>query len=264
MRWSTCALCPRLCRNACPVATGTGREAATPAVIAGAVLEYQRGRMSEQDVITHIALCTDCGGCQDHCHLHQPLPEALRELRGVLMARPPVEPLRRVEGGARIVAIEADERPFAAALAEVLGQPVARLVTRDGLGVAAIEHTGFDTHLAGLRERLADREVVITHGGVAEVLQAAEIPFVWLRDRVRDLPGGHRSCRQGQATPAACCGAAGPLRRTDPDGARRVGRFWLQRADDWGVQDSRCREHLNACGGQVSDPLDALLARVGA
>lgn len=263
MRWSTCALCPRLCRSACPVATGTGREAATPGVIAAAVFEYRRGGLSREDVIEHLALCTDCGGCQDHCHLHQPLPEAMRELRGELFDRPAVLPIGRIEGASRTVAIESDERPLARALEEVLGEPVARLTTRDRLGVAAIEHPSFTPHLEGLATVLHDRAPVVIDGGVAQVLEAAGVPFRWLRDVVRDLPGGHASCRQGGSGPLRCCGGAGPLVHHRPDDARRVGLLWLQRAEDWVVRDACCREHLRSCGGQVTDPLDALLERLG-
>lgn len=263
MRWSTCALCPRLCRSACPVATGTGREAATPAIIAAAVFDYQRGRMSREDVVEHLSLCTDCGGCQEHCHLHMPLPQALRELRGELLDRPAVRPLGRVEGKARMVAVESDERPLARALEEVLGHPVARLKTRDHLGVAAIEHPSVERHLDSLKQLLRDRDPVVIDGGVAQVLEAAGLRFRWLRDVVRDLPGGHRSCRQGSEGPLRCCGGAGPLVDHHPEDARRVGRLWLERADDWTVRDARCRAHLRTCGGDVSDPLDALMERVG-
>jgi ferredoxin len=47
-RFGTCSLCPRLCRHACPVATGSAREAAVPALIAGVLLAWERSR-SDRD-----------------------------------------------------------------------------------------------------------------------------------------------------------------------------------------------------------------------
>jgi ferredoxin len=261
--WSTCALCPRLCRSACPVATGTGREAAVPAMIAAAMLEIERGTLDPSLAREVLTLCTDCGACQDHCHLHRPLPAALREARAELVPRPAVEPLHPIEGTGALIAVESDDRPFAAALQRELGEPVRRWRTSDHLGVDALHHGGADERSARLRSHVGALRVVVVSGGVAEALTAAGVGFSWLHEVVRDLPGGEGSCRLGGDRPLACCGAAGPLRHHHPDDAVRVGALWLQRSEEWVVRDARCRSHLRGCGGSVEDPLDALIRRQG-
>lgn len=252
-------MCPRLCRSACPVALGSGREAAVPAVMASILLRVERGEVDPSLAIEVATLCTDCGGCQEHCHIDRDLPAALRAWRG-RQPMPAIDPLLPITGKGRIVVVEADERRWAAAFSELVGEPVRTLRTRDGLGVAAVEHEGFRPRLDRLRSALDGLEVVVSSGGVAEVLAAADVPFVWLRDRVPQLPGGAGSCRRPGRRPIACCGAAGPLSRHHPEDAKRVGRLWLDRAHDWMVEDARCRNHLRGCGAEVVDPVDALLA----
>lgn len=258
--WDTCALCPRLCRPACPVASGSQREAAVPAVIAGVMFDWIRDRADLTMVATSATLCTDCGACQAHCHLDRPLPEALRHARAEILPCPPFETLRPIEGRGQTVAIEADDRALAAALAHRLGEPVRRWPTGDRLGVAAIEHPEFARRLDEIRAALAGSDVVIVDGGIAEVLVKAKIAFRWLHEVLPDLATGCGSCRTpGADKPAACCGAAGPLPRHHPDDAARVGRFWLSRTDERRVIDARCRGHLRASDPSVTDPLDRLL-----
>src|SRR5690606_20430343 len=130
----TCALCPRLCRHACPVAEGTRREAAVPALLAETLLAWRRGRVSDEVAREAATLCVDCGACQRACHLHRPLPGLLREARTALLPEPAVAPLGHVEGDGELVAVESDERRWAEALAARLGRPIARLRTDDFLG----------------------------------------------------------------------------------------------------------------------------------
>ena len=51
----TCALRPRLCRPACPVATGSFREAATPTALARVVLGWTREQL-EKDFPRKLAI----------------------------------------------------------------------------------------------------------------------------------------------------------------------------------------------------------------
>lgn len=263
---STCALCPRLCRPSCPVATGTAREAAVPAVIAGALREWQAGRLPDAVAAEAATLCTDCGACRGHCHLDRPLPEILRAARDALadvLGRGEPEPLAAIEGDGEWIAVEADDRPLAAAVAQAVGRPVARWRTGDRLGSPVLENMrGRDAFLAAIRAAAGGRGIVLVDGGVADVLRAAGVPFTWLQDLVPGLTAGDGSCAAGGARPLACCGAAGPLARHHPDDALRVAAAWLDRSDSWEVADARCRCHLRAAGGaDVVDPLDQLLAR---
>lgn len=259
--FDTCALCPRLCRPACPVATATHREAAVPAVIAARLLEWARGQADPEVARAAATLCTDCGACQSFCHIDRPLPEALRRARASLVTAPAPEPLRPIEGEGRLVAVEADARPFAAALARRLGEPVRRWPTGDRLGVAAVEHEGFTAHGEALRARAEAAEIVVADGGVAHALTAAGARFRWLHEAVPSVAAGAGSCRAGGgARPLACCGASGPLAAHHPDAAARLARTFAARLDGDAVIDARCGEHLRAAGAAVRDALDRLLA----
>lgn len=259
--WSTCALCPRLCRPACPVTTGSRREAAVPAVIAAAILEWERGDLSAELAAQAATLCTDCGACQDWCLIDRPLPRLLREVRPRLLPEPLIEPLRPIEGEGSRVAVEADDRAFARALSRRLDAPVRRWVTRDHLGVAAVEHPSWPARARALRAHVGEAEVVVADGGSARALEAAGVPFRWLHEVVPGLPGGVGSCAvAGEPRPLRCCGAGGPLPRHHPEDARRVGRAWLDRTRSRTLLDARCRAHLRASGGDVVDLLDVLLS----
>ena len=259
LRLDTCALCPRLCRPACPVASGSAREAAVPAVIAGVLLDWQRGTGDADQAAKAATLCVDCGACQAHCHLDRPLPAALRVARSELVPMPPYEALRPIEGRGRIVAIEADERPLAKALSRRLAEPIRRWPTSDRLGVAAIDYAAFDNRLAEVRTTLADCEVVIVDGALAEVLKRAGVAFRWLHEVVPDLAASCGSCKTAGPKPAACCGAAGPLALHHPEDAVRVGKHWLARTEQRRVNDARCRNHLVGLDASVRDTLDTLL-----
>lgn len=262
-RWSTCALCPRLCRTACPVATGAAREAAVPSFLAIVLGEWERDRVDDATALEAATLCTDCGACQDRCHIDRPLPDLLREVRSSLVPTPRLDPLSEIEGDADWIAIEADDRPLATALEHHLGRPVARWTTTDRLGVAAIEHPIWKRRVERLRAVVGTRHIVVADGGVAQALSSAGIGFQWLHEVDRTLTRGTGSCSAGGDRPLACCGGAGPLPVHHPEDAVRVGQLWLERSDEWKVVDARCRDHLRGCGGEATDPLDQLLVRTG-
>ena len=192
-----CSLCPRLCRPACPVTVGTAREIATPTLLAAAALLGQRKQWPESRVAHVVTMCTDCGACMEHCHLHAPLPEALRQTRRQVVPEPPMEPLEAIEGEGRRIAIESDEREFAKVLSGRLGEPVRRWRTRDALGVAAIEHPGFEARARAIRAAVGDGDAVVIHGGVAQALTASQISFRWLHELVAEAPEGLGSCQVG-------------------------------------------------------------------
>jgi len=92
-RTQICALCPRLCRHVCPVAVGTGREAATPTAIMTTLLRWTRGEVDPDLAGQAAALCTDCGACEDACLVNQPVTDILRKARATLLPPAPVDPL---------------------------------------------------------------------------------------------------------------------------------------------------------------------------
>ncbi len=256
-----CSLCPRLCRTACPVATGAAREAAVPAQIAGAVRAWQQGRLDEASVRDAITSCVDCGACQDLCHLHVPLPEALSELRRALGTAPSPPALVRPEEGAVLVAIgdgeEAIADDYVAAVGDFLGVAVGRWSVPASLGAGSLEHPGVEGHLAAVRNLVGRRRVVTAHRGVAEVLRAAGVSceLLWTLVGIDPPP----SCGD-EGLPIACCGGKEPFVDQHPGDARRMAAHWaLREGPDKGL-DVRCAHHLSRCGVAATSVVEAWLA----
>lgn len=258
-RLGPCVLCPRLCRTACPVATGSSREAAVPAMIAGVLHEWREGRLPASMAAEAATLCTDCGACQDLCHIHQPLPALIVAARTELLPPPSIEPLRPSTGVGDLVAVEADDRPWAAALAASLGKRVARWVTADGLGVEAVGWPMWEARAAALVARAAGKTIVVADGGSARALREAGVSVVWLHTLVPEAREGCGSCETDGPTPIACCGGAGPLAAHHPEDAGRVAAWWLERAGTAEVRDARCRAHIARSGAAPRDTVDRLL-----
>lgn len=257
--FDTCSLCPRLCRSACPVATGSGREIAAPSWIGHVLRAYRLGRVDRDEALAVATLCADCGGCADLCHLHVPLPQLLREVRAELGAGGVLGPLAAIEGSAAVIVVETDDRPLAAALAARSGREVSRWPAPDRLGVDGIESPGWSERAAALRERVGPREVVVADGGAAAALGAAGIAYRWAWDWLGVPAPPVGSCATGGDRPLRCCGAAGPLARFHPDDAARVARMFAERAVPGVFADVRCSAHLRRSGAAVRDWVDGVI-----
>jgi ferredoxin len=265
-----CALCPRLCRHACPVAVATGREAATPTAIATILLRWTRGSAPDALAAAAATLCTDCGACEDACGIDRPVVAQLQAARAAVLPAAHPETLRAVEGGASTVAIECDNRAWGPALAAHLGHGVARLQTTDHLGTASLDSGALtEDHIATLRNSLAGRTAVVACHGCARVVEAAGIETVHLAEMVTTPSDArvHRPCNGPQLAGASlqatvlCCGAGGPLAHHHPDMADDVGHAL---AAEFGTQpvvspDARCANHLRKCGAVVADLVDLLM-----
>jgi hypothetical protein len=248
-RLDTCRLCPRLCRDACPVSAAAS-EVGTPTFLAEILGRHEEGRVDDATARDAVTRCTDCGGCQEHCHLHRPLPTWLREARAALLPRPAVAPVGEVDGpDDAVVWIATDDRE------PLIEGAVARLRTPDRLGVSALEHGGLEVHFAQLRVRLAGRTVVVADGGVGAVLRAAGVPFRWLWEVVSDPAPAQGSCVAGGARGLGCCGGGGPLAAHHPEQAALVARLFAERGG-LEVRDARCRDHLRRCGHEARDTVD--------
>ena len=257
---STCVLCPRLCRTACPVATGSAREAATPTAIASVLWDYHAGRATRSLAIAASTLCVDCGACQDLCHLDRPLPQLLRDERLQLLPPPSVAPVTMVTGEGRYVAAISDDRDWTAALAAAVGESVRRWETADRFGVAAVSYSTWNSHAQKLRDTVPSGCVVVTaDGGVAQALRAAGVDYLRLGQLVEGLDLGCGSCVVDGPKPLACCGGAPPLIEHHPEDAARMARAFSRRAGSRDVRDARCRVHMVDSGCDARDPVDRLL-----
>lgn len=250
----TCSVCPRLCRHACPVAVGTGREAATPTALAGALVDYGRGLLDAADALGAATLCVDCGACQDACHIDRPLPELLREARAMLEPEPALPPLPTIPLDGVDVVLEVTEGDAATWAAE--HAPSAHRVTcPHALGVVAVEHPVFLRRAAALRRLLDGRTVYSQDGAIHEVLARADVPVRWCLTPATSI--GSCQCSTGQAPPMACCGARGPLSRHHPRAAERVARAFARRLPaDAVLTDQRCARHLRAAGERALHVFD--------
>lgn len=257
--FDTCMLCPRLCRTACPVATGSAREAAVPTQIADVLRAWRQGAVSDELAREAATLCVDCGACQERCHLHRPLPRLIAEARRELVRPRAPQPIRPIEGEAEWVAIEFDDRRWASALARRMKRRIARLPTADGLGAAALGAAEHEPHFRAVAHRLRGLEVVVADGASARVLDHLGLPHTWLHELLGWSDGTGSCVAAGAAGPLACCGAAEPLVTHHPGDAARVGRHWLRREPARFHHDGRCAGHLNRAGGDVIDAVDRLL-----
>ena len=260
----TCVLCPRLCRPACPVATATGREAAVPGLIAAAVFDWQRKLVDDEVVKDALALCTDCGACTSFCHIKQPLSELLAEARTAAGLLKNPQPVSEVSGSGSFVAVLADQRDWAPALAKILSEPVRSLTTTDALGAYSVGGPGWKNHKVRLKDTFRGLSPVIADGGTKKALEAADISFHWLHELVPELAAESGSCcAPGTPLKLACCGGAWPIVEERPEEARQMGMYLLRDGSELALNDARCSAHLRSCGATVSDAVTRLMERAG-
>lgn len=274
---ATCVYCPKLCRHVCPVAVATSREAAAPSLMALHPFRFLRGEGTAEQALAAAALCLECGACTAHCDLHRPLGEMLGQVRRALTPAPVPEAVAEVEGEGRHVAIEADERRWAEALARHLGEPVARLRTGDHLGAAALAHPNCPpTHRSDLRRALDRRVAVVADHRSLAAARAAGIQVRHLAEVVGVAGEGpvHRPCAgpqlEGPTPPLAlaCCGANGGLREHHPglalevaqDQGRRLRMDLPDGTPPVRSPDATCAGALRQGGLEVVDPVSTLLA----
>lgn len=260
--FTTCAYCPRLCRHVCPVASATGREAATAASMMTAALLAERGVLDSAFGIAGTSLCLGCGACTTHCKLHVPVSERLREWRAphVDVVRPDV--LEAIDGPAPTVCLISGDRDWSGAWGRAEQRAVARLRTRDSLGHAAWKLGATDVP-DGVASHLRGREVVTDSRAAAEVLAAAAVP-------VRLLPAPaagtvFRTCYESSADSAyptpglhqlACCGRREGFSTREPESAHAVAEENARLLGPGRVAcaDEECACWLRAHGVDVAGP----------
>ncbi len=81
-----CALCPKLCRFACPVADGAADEGATPTAMLQAALDARAGRIPWSEAAEALEKCTGCEACRAPCEFDQDVPSMLYAARAEAFA----------------------------------------------------------------------------------------------------------------------------------------------------------------------------------
>ena len=264
--YDPCAFCPRLCRHACPVAVGSGREAATPTHIMAGVWGWLQDHRPDAEARALASICTRCGACTAACKLERPVDDLLSDARGALSApaEPPAVPT--IHGDGRRVAVHTDGRAWAADLARYLGEDVAWLDTPDHLGEGVLDQPQVLEPLAtGLRAQLRDRVLVVASVGALRACRALGLPHEDLGQLIAAPEGRTRvpACGRGDDPRAAqpellaCCGACEPLQSAHPDLAQEVGADQARRlagTTGW-TPDARCGDWLRRFGADVADPV---------
>jgi Fe-S oxidoreductase len=97
-----CALCPKLCRFACPVAAATADEGATPTAMAQSWREAKAGRLSWESAAENLHKCTGCEACRAPCEFGQDVPSFLLRARRDAFAQGALPPAAR-EAHARLL-----------------------------------------------------------------------------------------------------------------------------------------------------------------
>ena len=77
----TCSLCPKMCRFACPVASATADEGATPTTMMQAWIQAREGRLSWDAAAEALSRCTGCEACRVPCEYEINIPKLLYRAR---------------------------------------------------------------------------------------------------------------------------------------------------------------------------------------
>lgn len=263
----TCALCPSLCRHKCPVAVGTGLESTTPTAIFSAIWSAQAHGRHVELAERAVDLCTQCGHCEDACGVNQPVLALLAEARTTLQPAPKPWSAPRIKGREKTVAVICTEEDWTANIAQATGRRIASLVTSDHLGELhrARQDTENDV-IERLSERFRGRTAITACHTCAEALEAASIVVESLDSLIPRRPSvaTWRSCRcipaPGVNTVQRCCGARGPMSTSHPALSNSMAAALVRRLGGNSIYtpDSRCAEHLQRAGANVTSPISLL------
>jgi Fe-S oxidoreductase len=83
---NTCAMCPKMCRFACPVARAKTSDAVHPTGLASAAIGAKRGTLPWSVAGEVVYECTMCGACKTPCALDVDVPAWLRPARAEAVA----------------------------------------------------------------------------------------------------------------------------------------------------------------------------------
>ena len=260
-----CALCPRLCRHACPVAVATGLESTTPTAIMTNLILHQHNPQS--DLSNGIDLCTRCGQCEAVCGIDQPVVAILDEARTMHQPAPKEWTVPEIIGKGSHVAIISGPYDWSTTLKKTLNIECAQMFTTDHLGELHCIRT--DTR-AGVHEKLStalgSKIAIVSDHTCLQTLRAAGCQAIHLSSLIDTAKVGPRwrtcGCEHGPGidTLIHCCGAKAPLSASHPEISEMIANDLRRRFQGQAVyiEDSRCSAHLKAAGAQVKDAIDHL------
>jgi len=275
----TCALCPKLCRFACPVATASGDESATPTAMGAVILLRREGAVPYTPERTHpLYRCTGCLGCQVPCDFDMDVPAFLgpeKELAWQAGNAPSfiAEVSERVAGGGVPDEVSGDHRDLDGPRFEGTGVvywPGCALVGADPEAVEAtrvlLERVlgepvllppttapaccGDPLGAAGDRSRALGHRAVMSDvlRGAARVVTGCACCLEWLPERAEHVIDLFGVSWEGRADGAAVA-YHDPCRHARPDDLGGVPRALLASATGQPVLEFVDRGNETACCG---------------
>lgn len=205
-----CALCPKLCRFACPVADGTADEGATPTAMLQAAGDARAGRISWGEAAETLEKCTGCEACRAPCEFDQDVPSMVYEARAEAFVAGEAS-----EGAKRLHAVHLEH-----------GNPYGKDL-----------HAALRAHA---QDRDFDRKGRVLFWPSCRMLAERPEEATAAMDLFRDLGADHMSLPARSEIP--CCGA--PLQVVGDSPGMEVAAASLQqyfnRQRTWVTPSSRC------------------------
>ena len=255
-----CTFCPKLCRHACPVATVSGRESATPTAMMSAYWAQKKGILTKEQASAGIDFCTSCGACTLACKDDQPVAtllfEAAKNLRPV--ANPPDLP--KIYGTGEFIIMSPDGRDWSKTLQRKIEKTVGIAFFQSWLQVDLT--TISRKQLTQMFQPWANgRTMISTTKQTTHLAKLADLHVVHLHDLV-ETNVNFLSC--GSFSPVeshkiTCCGATISHKKTALANQMAV-KFGSQFQEIY-IDDSHCAKHLKTNGINVIDPIDFFTAR---
>ena len=176
-----------MCRHACPVGHVSHRETYTPHAWALTIESVRRGQLAWNDeAVSVLYACADCGLCQAHCATDQPLPDAIVSAREAVVdaGKAPAavyayvstmaRPLLRSDGG------RSQDRPlhsvavglFAGEHDSASIEAARRLLSAAGVREVTLIGSGSSTGAVAASVGLRDAAITCAQAVIAEVVDA--------------------------------------------------------------------------------------------
>ena len=257
-----CVYCPKLCRHVCPVAVSTNLEKATPTAMITGVWAAKKGLISLEQGLEFANLCAECGACEKHCAIDQPVSKWLKDFREEFETEQISLPV--IEGDAKWVAIIHDERDWSKALRDQWMKPIARCRVKNAFGRdGPLSKKNLNQHSSGIKKWGQNRHFITTDDQTLQTLLNTGLQASHLKSFIPDCDWDLVECGQtkaGQSDLVSCCGAS--LQHRLPEIAKEIATAFM--ANKHGVlfcANANCASHLRESGHRVVDCIDRLMEK---